>query len=54
MWQNIISYTIGTLVALFPIANPVSAVPIFHGLTADDSPNYRLRQAQKIALNLLK
>jgi len=53
MWQNLISDTLGTLAALFPIANPVGAVPIFYGLTAADSPKYRLRQAQKTALNVI-
>jgi multiple antibiotic resistance protein len=53
MWQNLTSYAIGTLAALFPIANPIGAVPIFYGLTADDSPHYRLRQAQKTALNVV-
>lgn len=53
MWQNLISYTVGTLAALFPIANPVGAVPIFYSLTATDTPNYRLRQAQKTALNVI-
>lgn len=53
MWQHLISYTFGTLAALFPIANPVGAVPIFYSLTATDSPGYRLRQAQKTALNVI-
>ncbi|MBP5972313.1 NAAT family transporter [Brasilonema sp. CT11] len=53
MWQNLISYTVGTLAALFPIANPVGAVAIFYSLTAADTRNYRLRQAQKTALNVI-
>lgn len=53
MLQNLISYTVGTLAALFPIANPLGAVPIFYGLTAADTSKYRLRQAQKTALNVI-
>ena len=41
-----------TLGALFPIANPIGAVPFFYSLTVDDSPRYRLSQARKTALNV--
>lgn len=53
MWQDFMSYALGTVAALFPIANPVGAVPIFYSLTVTDTPRYRLRQAQKIALNVV-
>jgi multiple antibiotic resistance protein len=53
MWQSFISYMIGMLVALFPIANPLGAIPIFYSLTAEDTPKYRLKQAQKTALNVI-
>ena len=53
MWQSLISYTLGTLIALFPIANPIGAVPIFYSLTADDTPRYRLKQARKTAFNVV-
>ena len=53
MWQSLISYTVETLGALFPIANPVGAVAIFYGLTANDTPKYRLQQARKTALNVI-
>ncbi|BAY48204.1 hypothetical protein SAMD00079811_58250 [Scytonema sp. HK-05] len=53
MWQNLISYTLGTLAALFPIANPIGAVPIFYSLTATNTPRYRLQQAQKTTLNVV-
>lgn len=53
MWQSLVSYTFGTLVALFPIANPIGAVPIFYSLTAEDTPRYRLKQARKTALNVV-
>jgi multiple antibiotic resistance protein len=41
-----------TLGALFPIANPIGAVPFFYSLTVNDSPRYRLNQARKTALNV--
>lgn len=53
MLQNLISYSVGTLAALFPIANPLGAVPIFYALTAADTSKYRLRQAQKTTLNVV-
>ena len=37
--------------ALFPITNPIGAVPIFYSLTANASRGQRLRQAKKVALN---
>ena len=52
MFQPIISEAVGTLMALFPIANPIGAVPIFYSLTATDTPGYRTRQAQKTSLNV--
>jgi multiple antibiotic resistance protein len=53
MKQSLISYAVGTLATLFPIANPLGAVPIFYSLTATDSPHDRIRQAQKISLNVV-
>lgn len=53
MVQSLISFGIGTLVALFPIANPIGAIPIFYSLTATDTRHYRLRQAQRTALNVV-
>ena len=49
--SQLVSYALGTFVALFPITNPVGAVPIFYSLTANASKNQRLRQAKKVALN---
>jgi multiple antibiotic resistance protein len=51
--ESLVSYAFGTLVALFPIANPIGAVPIFYSLTADDTPRFRLKQARKTALNVV-
>ena len=53
MLQSLISFGVDTLAALFPIANPVGAIPIFYSLTATDSRRYRLQQAQKTALNVV-
>ena len=50
MYQ-LVSYALGTFIALFPITNPVGAVPIFYSLTANASKHQRLRQAKKVALN---
>ncbi len=50
MYQ-LVSYAVGTFIALFPITNPVGAVPIFYSLTANVSKGQRLQQAKKVALN---
>ena len=50
MYQ-LVSYALGTFIALFPITNPVGAVPIFYSLTANASKHQRLRQAKKVALH---
>ncbi len=52
MWQSLVSFMVGTLLALFPIANPIGAIPIFYSLTAQDTAKYRLKQAQKTTLNV--
>lgn len=49
--SQLVSYALGTFVALFPITNPVGAVPIFYSLTANVSESQRLQQAKKVALN---
>ena len=49
--SQLVSYALGTFVALFPITNPVGAVPIFYSLTANSSKRQRLQQAKKVALN---
>ncbi len=53
MMPGILNYAIGTLAALFPIANPIGAVPIFYSLTATDSRSDRRKQAQKTAINVV-
>ena len=37
---------------LFPLINPVGAVPAFSSLTGDDTPEFRKSQAKKTALNI--
>lgn len=49
--SQLVSYALGTFIALFPITNPVGAVPIFYSLTANVSKGQRLQQAKKVALN---
>jgi len=51
--QSFLSYTFGTLIALIPITNPIGAIPIFYSLTVHSTPNYRLEQARKIAINVV-
>lgn len=53
MMPGILTYTIGTLAALFPIANPIGAVPIFYSLTATDTRGERRKQAQRTAINVV-
>ena len=48
-----LAYAVGTFVALFPIANPIGAVPIFYSLTETDSRADRRRQARRIAINVI-
>jgi multiple antibiotic resistance protein len=53
MTPAILNYAIGTLAALFPIANPIGAVPIFYSLTATDSRKDRRNQAQRTAIAVI-
>jgi multiple antibiotic resistance protein len=53
MIPGILTYTIGTLAALFPIANPIGAVPIFYSLTATDTRSERRKQALKTVINVV-
>jgi multiple antibiotic resistance protein len=43
---------LAAVAALFPLMNPVGNTPIFYSITAEDSPEYRHRQAVKIAINV--
>jgi multiple antibiotic resistance protein len=53
MMSGILTFTVGTLAALFPIANPIGAVPIFYSLTNTDTRMERRKQAQRIAINVI-
>jgi multiple antibiotic resistance protein len=53
MTPGILTYTIGTLAALFPIANPIGSVPIFYSLTATYTRSERRKTAQKTAINVV-
>ena len=39
MMYQLVSYALGTFIALFPITNPVGAVSILYSLTANASKN---------------
>lgn len=52
MWQHLFSYAFGMFVALFPIANPIGAVPIFYSMTAEDTELYRLKQVRQTSINV--
>jgi multiple antibiotic resistance protein len=52
MMHSTFSFMLGTFAALFPIANPIGAIPIFYSLTARDTPKYRLQQARKTTINV--
>jgi multiple antibiotic resistance protein len=43
---------LAAVTALFPLMNPVGNTPIFFSITGNDTPQYRRRQALKIAINV--
>ncbi len=51
MLQELATATLGSFLALFPITNPVGAVPIFSSLTADLSSHQQQLQARRTAVN---
>jgi len=50
--MEFITALLAAVAALFPLMNPVGNTPIFFSITANDSPEYRRRQALKIAINV--
>jgi len=52
MWEQLFAYGVGTFLALFPIANPVGAVPVFYSLTAGATAADRRDQALWTAINV--
>ena len=51
--EQLLSAATGTFLALFPITDPLGAVPIFHSLTVNSSPHHRGRQARQVAINVI-
>ncbi|MEH2026666.1 MarC family protein [Nostoc sp.] len=51
--MSLISNTLATFVALFPIANPIGAVPVFYSLTAKETSSQRHQQAIQTATNVV-
>jgi multiple antibiotic resistance protein len=40
-------------VTLFPLVNPIGAIPVFISLSTDFEPDYRAQQARKTAINVI-
>lgn len=53
MLEQLFASLVSTFLSLFPIANPVGAIPIFYSLTANHTPSYRGRQARATAINVV-
>lgn len=51
--EQLISAAAGTFIALFPITDPLGAIPVFHSLTVDSTPHHRGRQARQVAINVI-
>ncbi|NEQ52879.1 MAG: NAAT family transporter [Leptolyngbya sp. SIO3F4] len=51
--EQFISAATGTFLALFPITDPLGAIPVFHSLTVDSTPSHRGRQARQVACNVI-
>ncbi len=51
MVYQLVSSAAATFLALFPITQPVGAIPIFYSLTAHESPRVRRLQARRVAIN---
>lgn len=51
--HSLVTYSAGTFVALFPIANPIGAAPVFYSLTEGDTDRDRMQQARITAINVI-
>ncbi|MCC5655008.1 MarC family protein [Nostoc sp. XA013] len=51
--MSLIPNTLATFMALFPIANPIGAVPVFYTLTATETSSQRHQQALQTATNVV-
>ncbi|AGY58309.1 MarC family protein [Gloeobacter kilaueensis] len=52
MW-DVLGSAAGTFLALFPVTDPLGAVPIFYGLTSAASAAHRQRQARLTTLHVI-
>lgn len=52
MGMELTTALLAAVAALFPLMNPVGNTPIFFSVTANDTPEFRRRQALKIAVNV--
>jgi multiple antibiotic resistance protein len=50
--MEVLASLLAAVTALFPLMNPVGNTPIFFGITAGDTPEFRRKQAFKIAINV--
>jgi multiple antibiotic resistance protein len=50
--MDVLVSLLAALTALFPLMNPVGNTPIFFGITAGDTPEFRRKQALKTAINV--
>ena len=50
--MEVLASLLAAVTALFPLMNPVGNTPIFFGITADDTPGFRRKQAFKTAINV--
>jgi multiple antibiotic resistance protein len=53
MWLSMLTYAVGTAAALFPVVNPIGAVPVFYSLLGDASAATRGRQMWRTTLYTL-
>lgn len=51
--MSLIPNTLATFITLFPIANPIGAVPVFYSLTARETSSQRHQQAKQTATNVV-
>jgi multiple antibiotic resistance protein len=50
--EKILSALLLSFAALFPLVNPIGAIPVFCSLTADSSGEYRKKAALKTSINV--
>jgi len=50
--MEVLASLLAAVTALFPLMNPVGNTPIFFGITAGDTPEFRRKQALKTAINV--